>query len=350
MRRTRVIVIALVLAASSVAGAQQGRTTVSVDGDRWHIGGEPTNLGSRAEGLLLNARMVQATFEDANPATVDLWRYPDGSPFDPDRQTSEFVAMVPTYAQYGLNAVTISLQGGRPRSGAQVWENGAFERDGSLRGVYLRRVARVIEALDEHGMVAILSLFYFGQDDRLADEAAVFRATREAVDWVLAQGYTNVVIELVNEAGHRRYDHDVFSATRVHELVTAARDRAGKRLLLSASLGGGHIPPDSLVAVSDFVLLHGNNQDARRVAAMVDEVRAMASYDGAPIVFNEDSTDLENMLAAIAQGASWGYYDQGENDYVTGFQSPPTNWGVNTAEKRAFFELVAELTRPVDPN
>lgn len=340
------LVLCLVTASAWGFAASPWRTVVGVDGDRWLVNGSPTNPGAPAEGLLLNARMVQATFEDTNPATVELWSYPDGRPYDPDRQTDEFVAMVPTYAAVGLDAVTISLQGGRPRRGAQVWRNGAFEPDGSLRAGYLARVARVVEALDEHGMVAILSYFYFGQDDVLEDEAAVVLGAEAATDWVLAQGYTNVLIEVVNEAGHPDYDHAAFAAERVHELVEAVKRRADGRLLVSASLGGGEIPSPRLVAVSDFHLLHGNGQSARRVAAMVDDLRRVATYRGAPIVFNEDSTELANFLAAVGEGASWGYYDQGTNDYRSGFQSPPTDWGPNTPEKQAFFDLVRELSQP----
>lgn len=321
-------------------------TEVAIDGDRWLIGGAPTNAGSPAEGLILNARMVQATFEDLNPDTVGNWSYPDGTPFDPERQTQEFIDMIPVYAEHGLNAVTMSLQGGRPMAGRQTWINSAFEPDGGLRDSYMTRVGRVIEALDDHGMVALLSYFYFGQDQRLEDEAAIIRATEEATGWVVAQGYTNVLIEVVNEAGHRNYDHDVFSAERAYELVQVVQRVGGDAVMVSTSLGGGHIPPARLVEVSDYHLLHGNNQNASRVAAMVDELRAMDAYGGEPIVFNEDSVDLDNMRSAVERGASWGYYDQGANDYVQGFQSPPTNWSINTPEKRAFFDLVRELTRP----
>ena len=344
--RRRWVAWVLVALAFAVAEAAAPQTLVGLDGEGWLVNGVATNPGTPAEGLLLNARMVQATFEDRNPDTVGLWAYPDGSPFDPQRQTDEFVAMVPVYAAHGLNAVTLSLQGGRPRPGRQVWRNGAFEPDGTLRPTYMARVARAIEALDAHGMVAILSFFYFGQDDEFDDEAAIVRAAEAATDWVLEQGFGNVLIEVVNEAGHPSYVHEVFSAARVHELVTAVRARAGGRLLVSASLGGGEVPASALVAASDFHLLHGNGQSARRVAAMVDELRGIEGYRGAPIVFNEDSTSLENMRAAVARGASWGYYDQGTNDYRTGFQSPPTDWGLNTPEKRAFFELVRELTHP----
>ncbi len=60
-------------------------------------------------GMLLNTRMVQALFEDENPETKKLWCYPDGSEFDPERNTDEFVAALSLYKAYGVIAFTISL-------------------------------------------------------------------------------------------------------------------------------------------------------------------------------------------------------------------------------------------------
>ena len=326
------------------------QTVVGIVGEDWYINGVIVNPGSQAEGLLMNSRMVQATFEDENPSTVHEWEYPDSSPYDPQRQTDEFVAMVPTYAAKGLNAVTVSLQGGRPRSSgapygrSQPWINTAFTTDGSIKPGYMERMAQVIEALDQHGMVAILSYFYFGQDDHFPNEAAIFTAVENATQWVVDKGYTNVVIELANEVGHWQWSHDIFSnPDRAHEMIAAAR-AVGPNLLYGCSLGGGYIPPDSLIAAADFHLPHGNNQTASRVVEMVEEIRNSSSYGGEPIDFNEDSADLANLYAAVGAGAGWGYYDQGANDYHTGFQSPPTNWAINTPEKIAFFAAVEQLT------
>lgn len=50
------------------------RTEVAIRGDRFFINSEPTYAGRRykgvrIEGLLLNSRMVQGVFDDANPET-----------------------------------------------------------------------------------------------------------------------------------------------------------------------------------------------------------------------------------------------------------------------------------------
>ncbi len=99
-------------------------TTVSVEGTRWLINGQLTNRGSACEGLLMNVRMVNATFEDRTKPE-----------FDADQNTDRFVAKIPEYAGQGVNAFTLCLQGGMP--GYERAVNSAFEPDGSLRPDYL---------------------------------------------------------------------------------------------------------------------------------------------------------------------------------------------------------------------
>src|SRR4029077_3231169 len=129
-----------------------------------------TYAGGKLEGTLPNSRMVQATFDDANPLTVGMWKYPDGTPYNASRQTNEFVTAVPTYHAHGLLAVTVNFQGGNPVAGyagaTQPWDNTAFNADGTLKAAYFARMDKVIRALDAHGMIAILGYFYFGQDER----------------------------------------------------------------------------------------------------------------------------------------------------------------------------------------
>jgi hypothetical protein len=110
---------------------------------------------------------------------------------------------------------------------------------------------------------------------------------------------------------------------------------------------------------------HGNNSypDAWR-----RELRAFKQADPVarslrPICCNEDSTDIDNLEVSLDEGVSWGYFDQGygcgryqakhnwaahgrEDSYeeLSGFQTLPVNWSINTQFKRAFFGRVAEVT------
>src|SRR5688572_28870444 len=181
----------------------QRKIAVTIQGDAFHINGEPsykgrTWHGHKIEGLLLNSRMVQGIFDDLNPETVKNWAYPDTGQWDAERNTREFIAAMPSWREHGLLAFTINLQGGSPRgySNDQPWHNSAITPDGELRPEYMARLKQTIDEADDLGMVLILGVFYFGQDQRLKDEAAVQRALDNAIDWVFDQGYRNVLIEV----------------------------------------------------------------------------------------------------------------------------------------------------------
>jgi hypothetical protein len=335
------------------------KTTVTIVGEAFHINGAPTYAGRvwnghKIEGLLLNARMVQGLFDDRNLLTVTNWVYPDTGRWDAERNTREFIAAMPEWRRQGLLAFTLNLQGGSPRgySADQPWHNSAFEADGSLRADYAGRLERILNRADELGMAVILGYFYFGQDERLRDEAAVIRATDTATNWLLDHGWRHVLVEVNNEA-NVRYDHPILQPGRVHELIKRVKQttRGGRRLLAGTSYGGGTIPGEAVVRVSDFLLIHGNGVgNPKDLAAMVRRTRAVPGYTAKPILFNEDDhfqfdQPENNFTAAIGEYASWGYFDYRMKDegFAEGYQSVPVNWGISSERKRGFFRLVSEM-------
>jgi hypothetical protein len=356
----RSIIIMIMLMLPIVAAAQERATEVSIRGDMFYINGKPTYAGRawkghKIEGLLFNSRMVQAIFDDLNPETVSLWAYPDTKKWDAERNTREFLAAMPSWRAHGLLGMTLNLQGGSPQgySAKQPWHNSAFKEDGSLRPEYLQRLERVLDKADQLGMVVILGIFYFGQDERLKDEAAVLRGLDQAIDWVQGKGYRNVMIEVNNEC-NVRYDHDVLKPQRVHELIerVKARERGGRRLLVSTSYGGGAIPSPAVVKAADFLLLHGNGQHKPElITQQIERTRQVPGYRKVPVLYNEDDHfDFDqpryNMLAALEQYVSWGYFDfrmKGEG-FHEGFQSVPVDWAISSARKRGFFNKVKEMT------
>ena len=380
------------------------KTSVAIDGERFLINGAPTYAGRtwnghRIEGLLMNSRMVQATFDDENPLTQGLFAYPDTGVWDAERNVSEFVAMIPEYRAHGLLAVTLNLQGGCPTGyfrterldeilsggtnppklpwevqtlvkqqmhgpleNVQPWINTALDEEGRLKAPYMARLKRALDALDAHGMVAILGIYYFGQDERQRDEWAVRRGVEQTVAWVLDHGYENVLIEVNNETNVRKYEHPILQPERVHELITQAKQTTlnGRRLLVGTSYGGGRVPDESVAGVSDFLLLHGNGVKVpSRITEMVVQTRALEGFRKRPmpILFNEDDhfafeEPANNMVAAVESYASWGYFDGGASsgggvaagDYENGYQLVPVNWGINTEVKKGFFRLLREIT------
>lgn len=362
MNRLWAVLLGLLLAVHASQAAEPRLTKVTIEGERFFINGQPTYAGrewegKRIEGLLFNSRMVQAIFDDRNPETRGRWVYPDTKKWDPDRNTAEFIAMLPEWRRHGLLAVDICLQGGSPEgySKTQPWKNSALLADGSLDPAYMARLERVLNRADEVGMVVILCIYYFGQDEVLKDEQAVIAGVDHTVDWLIARGYTNVLLEINNECNIPKYDHEILKPRKVDDLIARAQKRSQEkahRLLVSTSYGGGYMPRPNVVKIADFVLLHGNGVgDPQRIGEMVRETRKTEGYRPMPILFNEDDhfdfdKPQNNFRSAVAEYASWGYFDfrKGKEGFDEGYQSVPVNWKTASARKRGFFQLLSQIT------
>ena len=315
----------------------------------------------------MNVRAANAIFDDLNAETCSRWAYPDTGQWDPERNVHEFCQQLPTWREHGVLAITVNLQGGSPEgySRQQPWDSSGFWPDGALRQDYLGRLARVLDMTDRLGMVVILGLFYFGQDERLNDERAVIRAVDGAVEWLLDGGWTNVIVEISNECDVPRYEHDILRPHRIHELIerVPSTEVGGRRLLAGTSFRGGSVPIEDVLAVSDVALLHGNGvTDPAVMAWLIERTRHRLGSRSIPIVVNEDDhfdfgQPWNNMLAAISRHASWGFFDAGPGsggagacgNYVDGYQLVPINWTINTPTKRGFFELVRQVTGGLPP-
>ena len=349
------------LTAAAATAPTAAKTTVTIEGEKFFINGMPTYAGrtwkgKKIEGLMMNSRMVQGVFDDLNPETVSRWTYADTGKWDAERNVREFLAAMPVWRAHGLLSFGINFQGGSPEgySAKQPWINNAFRADGTLLPAYLARMKRIIDFADDLGMVVVLGYFYFGQDERLTDEAAVIRAVDGATRWVLENGWRNVLIEVNNEC-NVRYDHAILQPARVHELidrVKAMKSADGRRLLVSTSYGGNTVPRENVVRSSDYLLLHGNGvNDPKRIAEMVQLTRKVAGYTTKPIFFNEDDhfnfeVPVNNFTSAVREYCGWGYFDfrmKGEG-FDEGYQSIPANWGISSPRKAGFFRLLAEIT------
>lgn len=345
---------------SNATEAISSNIVVSIKGEKFLINGKETYKGLKwqgysIEGLLMNSRMVQGIFDDLNPKSVDLWKYPDTQKWDADRNTSEFIKAMDEWYSMGLNSFTINLQGGSPVGyGSSPCINSAIDPKGGLREAYMARLEKILKRANEKGMVVILGIFYFGQDQYLENEAAVIKGVENTVDWLFEKKFRNVIIEVNNECDVKAYDHEILKPPRVHELITLvkSKEKNGYRFLVGTSYGGGSVPKENVVGVSDFILVHGNGVgDPARITEMVKQTRAVNGYKPMPIIFNEDDhfdfdKPTNNYVAAIKAYASWGYFDYRMKDEVfnDGYQSVPVNWSISSPRKKAFFDKVKEIT------
>jgi hypothetical protein len=352
--------------------AQDRQTEVSIKGSHFLINGTPTYRGVTwknpegkpipMEGLLMNARVVQGIFDDLNPETRERWAYKDTGKWDPERNTDEFIQAMKSWRQHGLLAFTVNLQGGSPEgySKDQPWINTAFDAKGNLREPYMNRLARILKRADELGMVAIIGYFYFGQDERLDDEAAVKNAVDQATKWLLTQKWKNVLIEINNECDSNSYSHPVLKPKRVHELIEQVKSTKvdGRRLLVSTSYQGGRLPGKQVVDTSDYVLIHGNGvKDIQKMEQLIKKTRQLVGANLKPILNNEDDSPWlnkqqgfgeqgNNMIVSIENGVSWGYFDfrKKSEPFEEGFQNPLVDWKIQSERKKQFFQLLKKVT------
>ena len=134
----------------------------------------------------------------------------------------------------------------------------------------LVKVRRVIDACDRQGVAVILGCFYQRQDQILRDEAAVRAAVVNTVTWIQREGFTNVLLEIANEYGHRGFDHPILKTDDgLAELLRLAK-RTAPRLLVSTSETGGRgtFPAGFQAKVApacDYLLVHLNLTPAGNV-------------------------------------------------------------------------------------
>jgi hypothetical protein len=348
------------------------KTTIEIECGDFLINGRRTysgvtHEGRPIEGLLMNSRMVQAIFDDECAETRGQWAYPDTGRWDPQRNTDEFCSMLPVYRDHGLMGVTVGLQGGGSVYTSPVYENyinTAFRPDGSLKHPYLDRLLQVLKAADECGMIVIVNYFYWRQE-RFEGDAAIRRAVAEATGWLLETGFGNVLVDMRNEITE---GDGLLHSGGIHDLLDIVRSttRHGRRLLVGASTHPvKHLPGGKWPAYVDFFMPHGNDSqpDAWRTELRALKTSEPLKMRPRPVCCNEDSIDIRNMEVCLDEGCSWGYYDQGygcgqkqgkhdwavrgregQYEHLSGFQTLPVNWSINTDHKRAFFSRLSEVT------
>ncbi len=311
-----------------------GKTTVTVKRDSFHINGKPTyseieRANPRAVGLLMNARFIQGIFDDA----FDRKRYArwGHNSFDPEKHTDDLIEALPQWYDHGLRAFTVGFQGGGPcfTVDRATIDCNPFGEDGTkLDPAYAARMDRLIRAADEIGMVVIVSFFYGFQALRLRDGKAVRNAVTGASRFLKEGGYTNVIIEPANEQNIDKFSkHPIIqTAEGMACLIDLARQESDV-MLVGCSGGGGDVYRE-ICETSDVLLFHGNGCSRQRFSNVIRRLREWVP--GRPLVCNEDSQAIGNMVTAVAQQASWGYYNNMTK------QEPPADWGITAGEDRFF--------------
>lgn len=311
-----------------------------------YINGTIINPGATLEGKPANARMVQA-ISDFDQGDVSGW--------DADANTSAFISALPTYKSYGLNAITINLQGGLPQDSDNItwatdegYQNTGWNTDGSFKAAWEDRLTDVLDAMMEQHIIPIVGLFYFRQE-HWDNEAAILNAVDNAKT-LLEPWKSAIIVEVANECNMSLWDSTILQdgASNVKTLIDEMQ-AAGYYATTSYTPG---VPDTATMEDADVVLLHGNNQTVTFINNTTST--ALTNFPGVPVFFNEDGPPAHsdeatydwdghfNACATHSNGpVGWGfYYQSGLQDAV----SPTLDWTIDDQIKQDFFDDVATYT------
>lgn len=339
------------------------KPVLSISDDNFVVDGTPTHPGRtwnghRVEGLLFHRRALAAAFADVNPITMDLWTQADGTPWDPDRNVTAFISVLPKWRACGVDAVALNLQGGPPthairtappwQSPIRPWHAPAFARDGSFDPATRSRFERILEAVSNCGLVAILDLFSPGQDARLDNDQAVRHATDQVCRWLVDRGDQNVILKVCQASGTDNYGHAILHPDRVHELERQVMEtsKGGKRLLVGASVSDGVFPSEFVADVLfPFTPIGSGSQTLLRAISALGETPAIGSHPRPMVVCDGTGGDFDlsdsQVATATEAHVSWGL---GDCRGLDGSEWVPANWDTETPAGIAYLETIRSIT------
>lgn len=167
-----------------------------------------------------------------------------------DETTDQLIKNLDTFKGYGVNTASVFLMGSR------FGDVKGYKPDASLDPVYAGRLAKIIEAADQRGMVVLVGCLYWGMSKANEDlgnwtQENADKAVANTVAWLSKNGYGNVFVDVDNEGmAHVSMKWDVGK-------MIAAGHAMDPTIMLAYNFGGQ--PP----ANADL-LIHFSPKDNRR--------------------------------------------------------------------------------------
>ena len=118
-----------------------------------------------------------------------------------DRSAIELISNLDTFTSYGINTVSVYFMGSR------FGDVKGYNEDGSLNPIYSARMARIIEAADERGMIVLVGCLYWGSSKAKWEnwtQAEANAAVANTVRWLREHDYRNVFVDVDNEGMAKR--------------------------------------------------------------------------------------------------------------------------------------------------
>lgn len=132
-----------------------------------------------------------------------------------DKATGDLIEHLDEYRSFGVNTVSVFVMGSR------YGNVKGYLEDASLNPIYMERLARIIEAADDRGMIVLVGCLYWGGSTAKWEswtQKEANRAVANTIQWLSDHNYRNVFIDVDNEGMAR--EQAGFNNT---ELVRAAK-------------------------------------------------------------------------------------------------------------------------------
>lgn len=132
-----------------------------------------------------------------------------------EKATDDLIAHLDEYKSYGVNTISVFVMGSR------YGNFKGYLEDASLNPVYTKRLAKIIEAADDKGMIILVGCLYWGGSTAKWEswtQKEANLAVANTVKWLSENNYRNVFVDVDNEGMAKR--NAGFNNT---ELVRAAK-------------------------------------------------------------------------------------------------------------------------------
>jgi hypothetical protein len=135
-----------------------------------------------------------------------------------DKTTQELIDHLDTYKSFGINMVGVYFMGSR------FGDVKGYLPDTSLNPAYANRMARIIEAADERGMVVLVGCLYWSTSRAKEDlghwtQKEANQAVANTVEWLSKHNYRNVFVDPDNEGMAARAN-----GWRIESMIAAAHE------------------------------------------------------------------------------------------------------------------------------
>ncbi len=167
-----------------------------------------------------------------------------------DDDTDELIVSLDVFKLFGVNTVSVYFMGSR------FGDVKGYRPDASLDPVYAERMARIIKAADDEGMVVLVGCLYWSNSRAKEDlshwkQKDANQAVANTVKWLKENKFTNVLVDPDNEGMASRA-----TGWSIEKMIEAGHE-ASPSCIIGYNLK--EPPPDNA-----DILLHHSPKDAER--------------------------------------------------------------------------------------